>query len=92
MQRISNAEDKQYIIRIFDLDLSTLNLYTTNMKMIKPSTNVKYTIESWDGVKWIFEYECTFLTKLEEELEIMKKGQPKKNFRVIRSEWQVIYE
>lgn len=60
--------------------------------MIKPNINVKYIIESFDGAKWITEYECTFLTKLEEELELLKKGQPKKKFRVIRSEWQVIYE
>lgn len=60
------------------------------MKYIKPSINVKYTIESWDGAKWITEYECTFLTRLEEELELLKKGQPKKEFRAIRSEWTVI--
>ena len=60
--------------------------------MIKnePSINVKYEIESWDGVKWIYEYETAFLDKLEKELELMKKGQPKKKFRAIRSEWQVI--
>jgi hypothetical protein len=60
------------------------------MKTIKPSINVKYSIESFDGVKWITEYECTLLTKLDEELELLKKGQPKKKFRAIRSEWQVI--
>lgn len=60
------------------------------MKMIKPSINVKYIIESFDGAKWITEYESTFLNKLEEELELLKKGQPKKKFRSIRSEWTVI--
>lgn len=60
------------------------------MKYIKPSINVKYTIEFFDGAKWILEYETTFLDKLEEELEFLKKSQPKKEFRAIRSEWTVI--
>jgi hypothetical protein len=56
----------------------------------KPSINVKYAIESWDGAKWITEYECTSLAELEEEFEFLKKARSKKKFRAIRSEWTVI--
>ena len=56
----------------------------------KSSTDVKYTIEYWDGAKWLTEYECTSLANLEDELEFLKKARPKKEFRAIRSEWTVI--
>lgn len=60
------------------------------MKHLKPSINVKYAIEFFDGAKWITEYECTSLANLEDELEFLKKRQPNKEFRAIRSEWTVI--
>ena len=62
------------------------------MKMIKPSINVNYSIESCDGFKWETEYVFTRLSELEEELERMKKSRPNVKLRVIRSEWQVFSE
>ena len=60
------------------------------MKEIKPSINVEYRIESYDGTKWVEEYAFTRLQVLEEELEQMKKSRPHIKFRAIRSEWEVI--
>ena len=60
------------------------------MKHIKPSINVEYSIESYDGTLWVEEYAFTRLSELEEELERMKKSRPHIKFRVIRSEWEVI--
>lgn len=62
------------------------------MKHIKPSINVEYSIESYDGTLWVEEYAFTRLGDLEEELERMKKSRPHIKFRVIRSEWQVVCE
>ena len=62
------------------------------MKYIKPSINVEYSIESYDGTLWVEEYAFTRLSELEEELERMKKSRPHIKFRVIRSEWQVVGE
>ena len=60
------------------------------MKMIRPSINVEYRIESYDGTKWEEEYVFLRLQDLEEELERMKKSRPHIKFRAIRSEWTVI--
>ena len=60
------------------------------MKMIRPSINVEYRIESYDGTKWEEEYVFLRLQDLEEELEQMKKSRPHIKFRAIRSEWTVI--
>jgi hypothetical protein len=58
--------------------------------MKKPSINVEYRIESYDGTKWVEEYAFVRLGELEEELEQMKKSRPNVKFRVVRSEWEVI--
>lgn len=60
------------------------------MKMIRSRFNVSYTIESYDGAKWEDEYRFNLLDEAEQELEKMKKSQPNKKFRLIRSEWEVI--
>lgn len=60
------------------------------MKMIRPSINVEYSIESYDGTKWVEEYAFTRLQELEEELERMKKSRPHIKFRAVRSEWTII--
>ena len=60
------------------------------MKHVKPSVNVEYCIESYDGTLWVEEYAFVRLDELEEELERMKKSRPNVKFRVIRSEWEVI--
>lgn len=62
------------------------------MKHIKPSINVKYIVEVKDlhGSGW---QEIGFSTKLEEaikDIENERKILPKQEFRLIRSEWQVI--
>lgn len=62
------------------------------MKMIEPSTiNVKYIVEVKDlHSGW---QEIGFSTKLEEaikDIESERKLLPKQEFRLIRSEWQVI--
>jgi hypothetical protein len=60
------------------------------MKHIKPSINVEYYIESHNGSLWELEYRFDRIQEAIDEMEMMKKRLPKKKFRLIRSEWQVI--
>ena len=60
------------------------------MKHIKPSINVKYIVESYNGYYWVEESNHTFLDQAIKELEHMKKSLPSWKFRLIRSEWDVI--
>ena len=63
---------------------------TDNMKHIKPSINVEYSIESYNGSLWEEEYSFTRIQEAIDEMEKMKTSLPRKEFRLIRSEWQVI--
>ncbi len=60
------------------------------MKHIKPSINVEYSIESHNGSFWEQEYRFDRIEDAIKEMKMMKKSLPKKEFRLIRSEWQVI--
>lgn len=60
------------------------------MKHIKSSINVRYSIEVKDGDLWEVMYNFTLLQDSIDELEILKKTLPKKEFRLTRSEWTVI--
>jgi hypothetical protein len=60
------------------------------MEHIKPSTNVQYIIESYNGSLWEQEYSFNILAEAIKELEFMKTSLPNGKFRLIRSEWQVI--
>jgi hypothetical protein len=63
---------------------------TDYIKMIKPSTNVKYIIENKNGDIWMEECAYTYIQEAIDELEKLKKFLPNAKFRLIRSEWQVI--
>jgi hypothetical protein len=62
------------------------------MKHIKPSINVEYFIESYNDNRsfWELEYRFDRIQEAIDEMEKMKTSLPKKKFRLIRSEWQVI--
>lgn len=60
------------------------------MTHIKSSINVKYIVESYDGAKWVEQYNHTILDQAIKELEYLKKTLPQKKFRLIRSEWSII--
>ena len=60
------------------------------MKMIKPTINVKYQIESCSGVLWDEEDRFSLLDEAIEELEHLRRTQPNNKYRLIRSEWEVI--
>jgi hypothetical protein len=60
------------------------------MKHIKPSINVEYSIESHNGSFWEQEYRFERIQEAIDEMKMMKKILPKKKFRLIRSEWQLI--
>jgi hypothetical protein len=62
------------------------------MKHIKPSINVEYFIESYNDNRsfWELEYRFDRIQEAIDEMEKMKMSLPKKKFRLIRSEWQVI--
>ena len=60
------------------------------MKMIKPSINVKYTIECDYGSIWKDEGSFTLLNDAITEVENLRNFLPNAKFRLIRSEWEVI--
>jgi hypothetical protein len=60
------------------------------MKHIKPSINVEYSIESYNGSLWEEEYIFDRIQEAIVEMDKMKTILPNKEFRLIRSEWQVI--
>jgi hypothetical protein len=62
------------------------------MKHIKPSINVYYSIESYNDNRSFWEQEHRFdrIQEAIDEMKMMKKILPKKKFRLIRSEWQVL--
>jgi hypothetical protein len=60
------------------------------MKHIKPSINVEYSIESYNGSFWEQEHRFDRIQEAIDEMKMMKKRSPKNKFRLIRSEWQVL--
>jgi hypothetical protein len=60
------------------------------MKMIKPSTNVKYIIESNNGLHWEELSVFAHIQKAIDYLETIRKAHPNHKYRLVRSEWQVI--
>ena len=60
------------------------------MTHIQPSINVEYSIESYNGSFWEQEYRFDRIEEAIKEMKMMKQSLPKKKFRLIRSEWQVI--
>ena len=60
------------------------------MKYIKPSINVKYTIEWSNGGIWEELRSFTILDEAEEYFQFQKESTPNCKFRLIREEWQVI--
>ena len=60
------------------------------MKMIKPTINVKYQIESCDGFLWETEDQFSLLDEAVEELAHLRRTRPNAKYRLIRSEWEVI--
>ena len=74
---------------------SSINLpketsYTPYMKAIKPSINVKYSVEcNFNGV-WEYLRSFTSLDEAEEYFQLQKESAPNCKFRLVREEWQVI--
>ena len=61
------------------------------MKTIKPSTNVKYIIESSNGHFWEeLDVRFTCIQKAIDFLESVRHAHPNHKYRLVRSEWQVI--
>jgi hypothetical protein len=75
--------------RLIKLETS-IERTNSNMKMIKPSINVKYIIEWCDNDVWEALRSFTLLDKAEEYLQLQKECAPNSKFRLVRSEWQVI--
>ena len=58
--------------------------------MIKPSINVEYQIECYDGFLWDEEDRFSLLDEAVKELEHLRRTRPNAKYRLIRSEWQVV--
>ena len=54
------------------------------MKMIKPTINVKYQIESCDGFLWETEDQFSLLDEAVEEIEHLRRTRPNAKYRLIR--------
>ena len=60
------------------------------MKHIKPSINVKYTIEISSGSSWEELQSFTYIQKAIDYLEKVRQAHPKNKYRFVRCEWKVI--
>jgi hypothetical protein len=60
------------------------------METIKPSINVRYSVEAKVGAFWEEQCAFTLLRDAIDSLEKQKKNFPYAHYRLVRSEWEVI--